>query len=189
MRVERVVYGVPNLEECVRFFTDFGLDPLDSAPAVESGSAGEGAEGCVRFATQTGQAVELRDVDDPSLPPPVQAGPTLREIVWGVDTQESLDQLATNLLADRSIYTDADGVAHTVDETGFGVGLAVSRPVTGRMKYPGSNRSGNINRWNDPLSPPGRVKPLRLCHVALDIKKEGKGAAGAFYTDRLGFGP
>ena len=134
MRVERVVYGVPNLDECVRFFTDFGLEPLDGG--------GSGA----RFGTQTGQVIELRDVDDASLPPAVQSGPSLREIVWGVDTQESLDKVATNLLSDRSIYTDADGVAHTVDETGFGVGLAVSQPVTGRMNYPGSNRTGNINR-------------------------------------------
>ena len=48
MRVERVVYGVPDLDECVRFFTDFGLEPLD----------GGGTE--ARFATQTGQVIELR---------------------------------------------------------------------------------------------------------------------------------
>ena len=164
MRVERVVYGVPNLDECVRFFTDFGLDPLDGG--------GTGA----RFATQTGQVVELRDAGDSSLPPAVQDGPSLREIVWGVDTQESLDKLATGLLADRSIYTDADGVAHTTDETGFGVGLAVSQPVTGQDPLPGQpTGSGNVNRWNEPLSHPGRVRPLRLCHVALDIQKGRQG--------------
>ena len=47
MRVERVVYGVPNLDECVRFFTDFGLEQLDGG--------GSGA----RFGTQTGQVIEL----------------------------------------------------------------------------------------------------------------------------------
>ena len=26
MRVERVVYGVSDLEECTRFFADFGLE-------------------------------------------------------------------------------------------------------------------------------------------------------------------
>ncbi len=183
MRVERVVYGVPNLDECVQFFTDFGLDPLDG------GRAGEGGEGSARFATQTGQVVELRDTDDPGLPPAVQAGPSLREIVWGIDSQESLDKLATGLLADRSIYTDADGVAHTVDETGFGVGLAVSQPVPGPLNFQPSNRSGNINRWNEPVRHPGHVKPLRLCHVALDIQKTGKEEAVAFYTERLGFVP
>src|ERR1700759_4403597 len=172
MRVERVVYGVPNLAECARFFTDFGLEPLD------------GGDGASRFGPQTGQVGELGAAADPTLPPPVQDGPTLREIVWGVDSQESLDKLAMNLLSDRSIYTHADGVAHTVDETGFGVGLAVSQPVTGRTNYPGSNRTGNINRWNEPLAHPGRVKPLRLCHVALDIKKDGREEAVAFYTGR-----
>ena len=43
MRVERVVYGVPNLEECVRFFTDFGLDPLDGGG--RSGRAVRDADG------------------------------------------------------------------------------------------------------------------------------------------------
>ena len=66
MRVERVVYGVPNLDECARFFTDFGLEPLDGG--------GSGA----RFGTQTGQVIELRDVDDPGLPPAVQSGASLR---------------------------------------------------------------------------------------------------------------
>jgi catechol 2,3-dioxygenase-like lactoylglutathione lyase family enzyme len=177
MRVERVVYGVTDLDECTRFFEDFGLAPI--------GGDGPGA----RFATQTGQVVELRDANDPGLPPAVQSGPSLREIVWGVDTAESLDKLATDLLADRSIYTDADGVAHTVDQTGFGVGLAVSAPTTGPTRFPGSNRSGNVNRWNSPLSHPGRVRPLRLCHVALDIPKAGKEEAVAFYTGRLGFVP
>ena len=177
MRVERVVYGVTDLDECTRFFEDFGLAPI--------GGDGPGT----RFATQTGQVIELRSADDPNLPAAVQEGSSLREIVWGVDTPESLDKLATDLLADRSIYTDADGVAHTVDETGFGVGLAVCAPTTGPTNFPGSNRSGNVNRWNSPLGHPGRVRPLRLCHVALDIPKAGKEEAVAFYTDRLGFVP
>lgn len=177
MRVERVVYGVPNLEECARFFEDFGLAPL--------GGAGPGA----RFATQTGQIVELRRADDPSMPPPVQDGPSLREIVWGVDTAEALDTLTTDLLADRKISVDAEGVAHTVDETGFGVGLTVSQPTPGETGYPGANRSGAVTRWNQPLRPPGRVRPLRLCHVALDIPKAGREQAVAFYTGRLGFVP
>ena len=66
MRVERVVYGVTDLDECTRFFEDFGLAPV--------GGDGPGA----RFATQTGQVVELRSADDPSLPPAVQDGSSLR---------------------------------------------------------------------------------------------------------------
>ena len=74
-RVERVVYGVVDLGECTRFFEDFGLARQASAqPSDQQGT---------RFATQTGQVVELRAADDPSLPPAVEDGSTIREIVWG----------------------------------------------------------------------------------------------------------
>jgi catechol 2,3-dioxygenase-like lactoylglutathione lyase family enzyme len=76
-----------------------------------------------------------------------------------------------------------------VDETGFGVGLAVSQAGTPAADYPGANRSGAVTRWNQPLQPPGRVRPLRLCHVALNIPKAGRAEAVAFYTGRLGFVP
>ena len=177
MRVERVVYGVPNLDECVRFFTDFGLEPL----------AGGGPR--ARFATQTGQVVELRPADDPDLPPPVQEGPSLREIVWGVDTSQALAHLVADLKSDHDVILDTDGTAHAVDETGFGVGLTVSKPVAAATEYPATNRTGAIGRWNQPLRHPGRVRPIRLCHVALDIVKAGKEEAVAFYTGRLGFKP
>jgi catechol 2,3-dioxygenase-like lactoylglutathione lyase family enzyme len=176
MRVERVVYGVPDLDECVRFFGDFGLDRLPGD--------GPGA----RFGTRTGQVVELRPADDPDLPPAVEDGPSLREVVWGVDTAESLDELAARLATDRDV-TAAGGEVHTVDETGFGVGLAVAQAEAPAADYPGANRSGAVTRWNQPLQPPGRVRPLRLCHVALNIPKAGRAEAAAFYTGRLGFVP
>ena len=181
MRVERVVYGVPNLDECVRFFEDFGLYPVHDEDAADRPGA--------RFTTQTGQIIELRPVGDPNLPAPLQDGPSLREIVWGVDTQEALDTLAAGLLTDRKVWTDAEGTVHAVDQTGWGVGLTVSRPTPAAPEFPGANRSGAVTRVNSPLDPPGRVRPLRLCHVALDIPKAGKEEAVAFYTDRLGFVP
>jgi catechol 2,3-dioxygenase-like lactoylglutathione lyase family enzyme len=161
MRVERVVYGVPNLDECVRFFEDFGLLPVD-----DDGRAGEQG---ARFTTQTGQVIELRPI-------------------------EALDALAAGLITDRKVWTDAEGTVHAVDQTGWGVGLTISRPVPADpaysgAQYPGANRSGAVARVNRPLDPPGRVRPLRLCHVALDIPKPGKEEAVAFYTGRLGFVP
>jgi catechol 2,3-dioxygenase-like lactoylglutathione lyase family enzyme len=167
-RVERVVYGVTDLDECTRFFTDFGLEPVEPN----------------RFATQTGQVVELRAAGDSSLPPAVEDGPTIREVVWGVDSAQALAELAAALGANC-----VNGEVHTVDETGFGVGLTVSRPRSWSGEYPGLNRTGAEARWNQPVGHPGRVRPIRLCHVALNIPKLGKDKAVAFYTGRLGFVP
>jgi len=174
-RVERVVYGVTGLDECTRFFADFGLEPLAGGSWV-------------RFGTQTGQVVEVRPADDPSLPPAVENGSTLRAVVWGVDTAEALEELAGALAADRDV-TRAGGEVHAVDETGFAVGLAVSAPRPWHGERPGVNRPGSETRWNQPVQHPGRVRPIRLCHVAVNIPKARKEQAVAFYTGRLGFVP
>jgi catechol 2,3-dioxygenase-like lactoylglutathione lyase family enzyme len=137
-RVERVVYGVADLDECTRFFEDFGLE------------RGAGT----RFATQTGQVVELRAADDAALPPAVEDGSTIREIVWGVDSAEALGELAAELASDREV-TAAAGEVHTVDETGFGVGLTVSAPTPWNGDRPGLNRTGAENRWNKAVEHPG----------------------------------
>ena len=172
-RVERVVYGVADLGECTRFFEDFGLEAADDSRFA------------TRFLTLAGQVLELRAADDPSLPPAVEDGPTIREVVWGVDGAEALAELAAAL----GTSPDDDGEVHTVDETGFGVGLAVSAPRTWQGDRPGTNRTGAATRWNQPVPHPGRVRPIRLCHVALNIPKAGKEQAVAFYTGRLGFVP
>ncbi len=176
MRVERVVYGVPNLDECVRFFGDFGLDRLP----------GDGPGAVFAHPDRPGPRAPAGRRPGPAPGPRRRARACVK---WsGAWTPaEALDELAARLATDREVRT-ADGEVHTVDETGFGVGLAVgpgARPRT--ADYPGANRSGAVTRWNQPLRPPGRVRPLRLCHVALNIPKAGRAEAAAFYTGRLGF--
>ena len=175
MRIERAVYAVDDIQECTRFFEDFGLDLVRRDEA--------GAE----LATAVGQQVRLRRTDDPEIPAPVEDGPTLRELVWGVDTQESLDRLRTDLASDREIRVDDEGVLHTLDETGFGIGFAVADVREPEVADPGVNSHRTVGRFNRPLDPPGRVKPLKICHVALNIPKAGKEKAVDFYLDRLGF--
>ena len=175
IRIEQVVYAVDDIPQCARFFEDFGLDPV----AADA----HGAE----LATGVGQRVLLRGHDAPGLPGPVEEGPTLREVVWGVDSAESLERLGAELAKDREVTEDAGGVLHTVDETGFGLGLAVADVREPEIADPGVNSHRRIGRVNRPLDPPGRVRPLRLCHVALNIPKEGREQAVALYLDRLGF--
>jgi catechol 2,3-dioxygenase-like lactoylglutathione lyase family enzyme len=176
-RIESVTYGIDNVDECVRFFTDFGLFLVERTD-----------EHAV-FESLTAQTVHLDTAPTPLLPPPVEPGNTLREIVWGVDTRDELTRLVTGLRRDREVTEDAAGVFHTVDETGFGVGLTLARPRTADVTPRPANALGAVHRWNAPLEPLTRAHPLRMCHVALNIPKPGKEEAVAFYTDRLGFRP
>jgi len=174
LRVERVVYGVEDVQECERFFLDLGLE---SVPPTGGG---------VELATRAGQVIELRPKADVTLPPPVEAGSTLREIVWGLDTSEALAEAVRLISADRDV-TVVDGTAHARDQTGFGVGLAIAEPKPLDRAAFGYNSPGNVERWNAPQRRVGRVHPSRLCHVALNIPKAGREEAVAFYVDRLGF--
>lgn len=176
-RIESVTYGVEVLEESVRFFDDFGLllVELTDEHAV--------------FETLAGQTLHLDTRPGPRLPPPVEPGPTLREVVWGVDTADELERLVDAVRSDRPVHAGADGVHRTVDGSGFGAGLTLARPRPLPPRSRTSNVSGEVTRWNAPLETVGRVRPLRMCHVALNIVKEGREAAVAFYTELLGFRP
>jgi catechol 2,3-dioxygenase-like lactoylglutathione lyase family enzyme len=174
-RIESVTYTVDDLDTNVRFFEDFGLTLLsrDDIRAV--------------FETRIKQTLHLDATERPDLPAPVENGPTLREIVWGVDTPAELERLARKAGADRET---PDGVLHTVDLTGFGVGLTVAGRFDGEHDAPrAANKSGYVNRVNAALETVGQVRPIRMCHVALNIPKAGRAEAVAFYTERLEFIP
>lgn len=177
-RIESVLYSVEDLDECARFFGDLGLSPVE-----------HGAARAV-FETLGKQTVCLTVSADPALPPPLERGPTIREVVWGVDTPAELDKLVTRIAGDREVRQSDDGIYHTVDETGFGLGLTLVRHAEfERPAQRVGNTLGNVTRWNRSVTSVGRVRPLRICHVALNIPKRGQENAVAFYTERLDFTP
>ncbi len=174
-RIEAVTYGVDDLDTSIRFFRDFGLDLQH---ADDSGAV---------FFTRVGQRLVLRPLNDPQLPTAVEDGPGIREVTWGVDSQESLDALVADLSTDRDVVIDADGVAHTHDNSGWGVGLAVQQPVDAQAYPRPMNATGDVNRWNYSVTNVTPVRPIRICHVALNIEKAGREKAWSFYLDRLNF--
>jgi len=179
-RIESVIYSVDDLATCVRFFTDLGLTLIEQED-----------ERAV-FETLIGQTVQLRAGGaTEGLPASVEASNnTIREVVWGADSEAELAGFVAALGADREVTRDAGGVWHTGDETGFGVGLTVAGPAKiDSVERRVANVTGHVNRWNQALSSVGAVRPLRMCHVALNIPKAGRDEAVAFYVDRLGFIP
>jgi catechol 2,3-dioxygenase-like lactoylglutathione lyase family enzyme len=174
-RIESVTYGVTDVAECVRFFKDFGLTLLDDSSPREA-----------VLETVAGQEIRLRHLQDPSLPLPFEEGPGIREVIWGVDTQQALDTLVAELSTDREVRIE-HGIAHTLDESGFGIGFAMARPKPLDFAPRKYNSTGNVTRINDAHGPILQVHPLRICHVAMNIPKEGREKAVAFYLDRLNF--
>jgi catechol 2,3-dioxygenase-like lactoylglutathione lyase family enzyme len=164
LRVESVVYGVEDMEQGVRFFQDWGLIK----------SAG------TSFSLPSGQTVELKPAADTSIPAAPEKGSTVREVVWGVDGDGSLEELRKDLGRDREVRVDADGALHTRDDMGFGIGFRKSAAAP-------SSVTAKAERMNKPFDPPRSASPTRIGHVVYNIPKAGQEKAAEFYMKRLQF--
>ena len=66
--IDRITYGVDDLDACRRFFLDWGLKLARQAGAS------------LDFESLNGCEIQVRKTDDPSLPQALEPGPTLREV-------------------------------------------------------------------------------------------------------------
>lgn len=169
---DELIFGVDNIADCRAFLTDYGLSEA----------------GPDRFVALDGTAVILRATDDPSLPPPLPTATRLRETVWGVEDQATLDAIAAELSRDRPVTAAASGRLATVDDAGFRIAFQVTRRT--RLDLP-------PERINSPGAAPGRAaneiganedapaRPRTLSHIVYFVPDMDRMAN--FYIDRLGF--
>ena len=183
IRAEGVTYGVTDLADCSRFLADMGLlpgEPISDKPMPDGGAI---------FRTPVNQFIRLVAADSKTEPPALTGGSAVREVLWGVDTPESLEAIARDLERDHTVRRDSDGGVHATDPVGFGLGFVLARPVEVTVAPVHYNVSGQVNRWNCGQTPSERPQPLKIIHVALNITKAAQPAARAFYTERLKFKP
>ncbi|WP_404478493.1 VOC family protein [Novosphingobium sp. BL-52-GroH] len=112
--VESVIFGVTDLAEHTRFWTDFGL-PLEQAGADEA-----------VFRLASGSRVVLLRHGDARLPSPDPfPGDGLKETVWGVDTASNLERMAASLGGEVAVTRDADGTVRCTCPDGQPIALRV----------------------------------------------------------------
>lgn len=172
--IRRLVFLVDDLETTTRFFSDYGLTPLEADAAAG------------RFATMNGAEVRLlRRGHGDLLAGTAQTGIGVHECVWSVDTPAALDRLAADLARDHTLVTDAEGVVHFVTAFGQAIGLQVwtPRPVHGAPSP--SNTPGTVGRLNQPRKWIARAVPKRIHHCVWTFPDVQE--ALEFYRDRLGF--
>ena len=171
--VQSAIFGVDDLDLCTRFFTDFGLEAeMKTAELTD-------------FKLPEGSHVILRHKDDPSLPAPYIEGLGVREVIWGVDRAESLDEIGAELKRDRTVMCDADGTLHSVDDYGLAIGfrLFVRTPLAAREDL--VNSPGRSERWNKHRQWFNQAKPQLIHHVVFGCADLDK--AIGFYRNRLKF--
>ena len=83
--IDQITYGAADLPRCRQFFLDWGLALVSEAPQE------------LVFESLNGCRVVVAHSDKPGLPAGVEPDPTLREVVWAVDSPESLALYRTRL--------------------------------------------------------------------------------------------
>lgn len=172
---DELVFGVEDIEACTQYLVDYGLQP-----AVLTANGG-------RFEALDGTAVVLAQASDRDLPP--AAGPTslLRETVYGVEGQGTLEAIAAELSKDRPVQRGPDGSVSCVDDMGFALKFrrTTRRPFSAPADLtnaPGSPPQRGVNQLG--VTPDMQVTPRTLSHIVLFVPDALK--AEAFYQ-RLGF--
>lgn len=174
MGIDEITYGADDFEQCKKFFLDWGLE-LVSETAAKLG-----------FSTLNGCLVNVVKADAPNLPPPIEQGPTLREVVWGVSSQQVLERLAQSSKKLPG-YNYADGSLACVDP----IGLSVRFQVTRKREL--DLECGQMNTWADkprrnarsPIYE--RARPIEVGHVVFFVKSLEQ--TEKFYVDNFGFVP
>jgi catechol 2,3-dioxygenase-like lactoylglutathione lyase family enzyme len=171
--IESLVYGVTDVNESARFFDDFGLKRQTTTPTA------------VRFELPEGSSVVIRSNDDPAIPASSLVGTGVREVIWGVDTPESLASIAEDLGRDRKIHRDADGGLHFLTDFGAAMGLRVFHKKAVISAPDPINAPGYVRRLNTHRKWRLRAHPKVIAHVVFAVP-DYLGAA-QFMCKRMGF--
>ena len=172
--IDEIVYGADDLAACKQFFQDWGLT-----------LKAEDASGLL-FETLNGCRVRVKRSDDATLPPAMEAGPTLREVIWGADSQAVLDRLADKL-ADQPGYINADGRVGCIDPNGLAVRVQLTAKHDIDVQCAAMNTWTDKPRLNQPSPIYERATPIEVGHVVFFVKDVE--TTERFYIEKLGFVP
>ncbi|MBN8556309.1 MAG: VOC family protein [Proteobacteria bacterium] len=174
--IDQITYVTDDLALSRRFFLDWGLS-----------LAGESTDELV-FESLNGCRVVVAALDKPGLPAGIEDGPTLREVVWGVESAADLDGYASAIHNDPG-FTDGlvEGARRIgcQDPNGLAVRLQVSRKRKVEVECAQMNTWYEQPRVNQRGPIYERATPIEVGHVVFfvaDVK-----ACEAFYASRFGF--
>jgi catechol 2,3-dioxygenase-like lactoylglutathione lyase family enzyme len=171
--IDRITYGVADVATCRRFFLDWGLKLVGEPDAG------------LDFETMNGCEVRVRRMEDATLPPAFESGPTLREVIWGVESAADLERLR-NALGGDAKWSESEATLRATDPNGLAIGFRVTR------KRPVDVTGVPINAWGVPgrgvnrrSTVYERAEPIEVGHVVFFTDRLAE--VERFYVEKLGF--
>ena len=174
--IDEISYGADDLAACRQFFLDWGLSLVE-----------EQAERLV-FETLNGCRVIVAATEHPDLPPAIEAGPTLREVVWGVESEADL-ALYEGRIAQLPGFVKQGGPnggrIGCTDPNGLAVRLQLTQKRDVQMQsaeYNTWDRKGRVNQASPAYE---RAQPIEVGHVVFFVRDVQ--ACERFYVENFGF--
>jgi len=160
--IDAITYSTDRWDDARKFFDDWGLKRTLDEPAQQV------------WETLNGAQVRVCRPDDPRLAPAMEAGPTMREVVWGVEQLADLDTLADALKAAPGFEDKRtlNGTLSALDPHGLRVVFQVSAKRAVDVAGVATNPWGGVRRIDTPSPVYDRATPVEVGHVV-------------FFTDRL----
>jgi catechol 2,3-dioxygenase-like lactoylglutathione lyase family enzyme len=171
--VETVIYGVEDLDACVRYFVDFGL-PLIVHNEHEA-----------LFELEEGSSVILRPLAQAQVEGQKLQGFGVQQVVWGVPSQKYLNRLVAKLQAVTEVTFDTDGTARFFDCDGIACGLRLYHKREIRGAPDPVNSYSNINRLNVQRKWRLKANPKTIEHVVFQVPDPQ--ASWEWYREHLDF--
>ena len=169
--IDALVYGVEKMESCKQFYLDWGL----SLVSEENHQ--------LVFETQDGGEIILVPSQQGDLPEPIESGPTVRRVIWGVDNETALSQFQEEFSTDKSYQEDAWGPSLT-DPNGMRLSFRVSQRKDLQLQGIPINVYGNSQRIDKRSAVYDKAEPVKIGHIVFFVADVMKSVS--FYQS-LGF--
>jgi catechol 2,3-dioxygenase-like lactoylglutathione lyase family enzyme len=171
--IDAIVFGVADMAAAAHFLDDWGVTRVSAT------------DDRLVYRTRDGAEVIVRPHDAGDLPPAIESGNTVREVIWGAANKEELEKSLSSIRTIENFRIGADGLPRATDPNGLSVAFRVSQrtPVTIKPTLP--NAPGSHQRVNQRSPIHTQAHPINIGHVvvfAADFP-----AMRAFYTEKLGF--
>ena len=170
--IDEITFATGDLARCRQFYLDWGLRLQSETDQL------------LVFTTLNGCTVRVAHSGAPGLPPGIEPDPTMREVVWGVETAEDL-ALYRSRLQHQPGFIDLGERIGCTDPNGLAVRLQVSRKQALDIACAQTNTWADQPRVDQPSPAYARAEPIEVGHVVFFVTDLA--ATTAFYQQALGF--
>ena len=169
--IDAVVFGVSDMTQSKRFLDDWGTRLIEAD-----------ADRLV-YQTKDGGQIIVRPKDAAGLPPPIEPGNTVREVIWGAPSEAELQSGLDRLAAPLSV--GPDGLPRMRDPNGLSLAFRVSQRTKVAVTPTPVNGPGVAQRIDRRSPVYDHAEPVKIGHIVLFANDFA--AMRAFYTERMGF--